>query len=116
MSMMPRKPGAHHMVGQAALARIGHLAGDDGGDLFGRHAAALAHAGELNGRRRRDDDDPIDPIRPAGLEQQGDIQHHQRHLPPARAGQEAGLGGADHRVQDRLQPAQGGGVADHRCP
>jgi hypothetical protein len=59
------------------------------------------------------EDDQVEPVASAGLDQQGDVVHHDDVRVDRRGGGLA-LGGqpVDHRVHDRVQPCAGIGVAE----
>ena len=61
------------------------------------------HAGALHLRRRRHHHHRIDAAVAAGLEQQRDIEHHDRRALGFRLRQEPSLGVLDHRMHDRLE-------------
>jgi len=68
----------------------------------------------LHRARRGDDDDEVDPAVAARLEQQRYVENGEAPAGAARARQEGALLGADHRVEDRLQPGQRRAVAEDR--
>jgi len=65
-----------NMVGAGQLARIIHLTSDYGVQLGRRHAGALQHPGATDIIRRMHDDDRINMLVPAGLEQERHVEHH----------------------------------------
>ena len=68
----------------------------------------------LHRARRGDDDDKVDPAVAARLKQQRYVEHGEALAGAAGARQEGALLGADHRVEDRLQPGQRRTVAKDR--
>ena len=110
--VMAGEAGADDGVGEALLGAVGHLAGDDGGDLVGGHAATAADAGDLDGAGGGDDDDFVDAGLAVGFEQQGDVQDGEGGAGGAGAGEEAAFEGADHGVDDGFEAGERVGVVE----
>src|SRR5262245_21921191 len=104
--------GRHDEIRPPALARIGHLACEDRGEALGRHAGAAEAARRLHEAGRADDDDAVAAPLAAGFVEERDVEDHQGRARGAGAVEETRLGGADARVQNRLEPAKRRRIAE----
>ena len=100
------------MVGARAFFRIGGLQFENMRELFFGHSGAGQDAPALGFGGGGDDHHAVDRFGAAFLEQQRDIEHHQR-----RAGvfdQECLALGSHCRMDDRFEPRQFLGIAEHQ--
>ena len=107
-------PVLHDDIGPAPLLGVRHLARDHRRDVRGVHPPAPADALYLHRSWGGDDNHAIDPRVAAGLEQQGDVQHHGALAPAPGAGDEGPLLLLDHRMQDAFEPGERIRIAEHR--
>ena len=104
--------GVDDEIGPLALFGIRRLPGQDRLEFFRRHAGPRKHALALDLGRRGDDDDLVDAIGSAGLEQQRNVEHGERRAGGTMA-REEGIGvGADQRMHDLFQPGDRVRIAD----
>src|SRR5687768_6941252 len=105
-------PGRDDEIGAGALLRVGHLMTDYPSQLRLAHPRPRQHPGPLHLGGRRDDRDPVDQLRTAFLEQQGNVEYDQRLA--GMALQECLAFPRDRGMDQRLEPTQPGAVAEHR--
>ena len=74
-------PAGDNEIGTAALYGIRHLPRQDPVEFFLCHAGARQHPGLLEEARRLHHDRRIAPNIELCLEQQRDVEYHQRHAP-----------------------------------
>ena len=99
----------HHEIGAPALFLVGHLLGQQGMELLRRHAGPLEDAGALHVARRRHHHDGVDPPVAAGLEQQRNVEHHDRARRAARASAGSAPRLAHQRMHDGLEAGKAAG-------
>ena len=98
--------GGNDEIRPAAFLRIGDLVGEDAVEPGIRHPGPGEHPGALHEGRGGDHHDRIAKRIEPDLEQQRDVEDHQRRAAACGSPQEAVPGAAHQRVGDRFQPAQ----------
>src|SRR5260221_11444652 len=98
--------GRHDEIGAPALVATRHLLGEDGGKAGFAHPRSREDASALQEGRRADDDDGVAAPLAAALEEQWNIEHHERNAARRHPAQETLALGAHQRMKDLLEPAQ----------
>ena len=109
----PPEAGLDHETGPPTFLFVGELVGENAREGLGRHAGPREHARPLQESRRAHHHDGIALRGEPDLEQQRDVEHHQPLAPRGGAAQVSALNLPHPGVDDGLQPAQRGGVAEH---
>ena len=112
LGLRQRAAGVDDMIGAPALFAVGRLQFEDVGEFLFGHPGPGEYALALGLRRGRHHHRAVDHSGTAFFEQQRDVEHDQRR---ARMFDQEGLAPCrDRRVDQRLEPGQLRGIAEHQ--
>lgn len=103
-------------IGTPPLLVIRHLLSKDRSQANLGHARPPQHPLALDQSGSRNDDHIVAPALPAGLEQERYFEYYERLPPRAGAIEKPPFLGGNHRVQNRFEPGERGGVRKDPLP
>ena len=109
------EPGHYYEIGPATLLPVGHLLSQNAGQALARHAWACEGALRLEEGGRGHDHNGVAARRAPRLEQEGDIERHERHASRRLAAQKPLLASTYQGMDDPLKPRKRCFVVKYEC-